>query len=78
MTPAPAAPAAAPPEPCAEPADRTPPLPDIAIAGAVGSEEEMVRVQQIAVITRWLRFFSAVTMLGTAHEQEPPGQPDQA
>lgn len=41
-------------------------LPDIAIAGAVGSEEEMFRVSQIATITRWLRLFSLAAEAGRA------------
>ncbi|MCA1812718.1 MAG: hypothetical protein LC624_02055 [Halobacteriales archaeon] len=46
--------------PSAAPLDASP-LPELAIAGPVSSEEEMLSVQQIALITRWMRFFTAMT-----------------
>jgi hypothetical protein len=53
------------PSPPAPPPVLVPPSPaaSIAIAGPVGSEEELLSVQQIALITRWLRHFSATAGL---------------
>jgi hypothetical protein len=44
---------------------------NLLIAGAVGSEEELASVQQIAMITQWLRLFTWVAHGGTLPGAEP-------
>lgn len=58
-----------------QPSGQTPQLP-VLIAGPVSSEEELASIQQIALITQWLRMFSWVAQGGTLGEAlEPPQSP---